>query len=99
MSNYVPHYTKKKQVLARKELALERRIANKDPIVKVMVSAGEVRDARIRVLQARRSTLPPTSNSYALCKKIDEQIEQLATTSLDSILLEFGYTTDDDNSS
>ena len=90
MSNYIPHYTKKKQVLARKELALERLIARGEPRQKVVAAAEEVRDARIRVLRARRATIVPRGDADTQFQKLDDRIQQLLSTSLDSILAEFG---------
>lgn len=99
MSNYIPHHTKKKQVLARKELALERLIAHREPIQKLIDAAEEVRDGRIRVLEARRSTIAPAGNADAQYQRIDEQIEELSNTSIDSILTEFGFNKADEDDS
>lgn len=91
MSNYIPHYTKKKQVLVRKELALQRSIDRNDSLQELLDAAEQVRDARVRVLQAQRSTIAPMGDADSQYQKIDEQIERLACTKLDAILVEFGF--------
>lgn len=99
MANYLPHYTKKKQLLARKELELQRRISRSEPIERVLDAAQHVRDARIRVLQARRATIVPKGDADAQYRKIDDQIEQLSRTSLDLILAEFEYSVAEEDAS
>jgi hypothetical protein len=91
MANYVAHYTKKKQILGRKELALRRLIDCGAAADKLMNAAAEVRDARVRVLRARRATIVPKDDAHVQYAKIDAQIEAVLDTSLPSILAEFGW--------
>ena len=90
MTNYIPHYTKKKQILARKEEALRRLISSRASKDKLLAAAELVRDARIRALRAQRATLVPKDDAQEVYDKIDAQIQRIENTPLDAILLEFG---------
>ncbi len=91
MTNYIPHYTKKKQILARKEEALRRLISSRAPQDKLLGAAEVVRDARIRVLRAQRSTIVPKDDAQQAYDRIDARIQRIENTPIDAILLEFGY--------
>ena len=45
MTNYIAHYTKKKQILARKESDLQRLIDGNVDVRKLIEAAEDVRDA------------------------------------------------------
>ena len=92
MTNYIPHYTKKKQILSCKEQALRRLVQSNAPNDKLVAAAREVRDARIRVLRAQRATIVPKDDAYKQYEKIDARIQTIAETSITMILSEFGYT-------
>ena len=94
MTNYVPHYSKKKQILARKEEALRRLISTCATSEKLLRAAEMVRDARVRVLLAQRATIRPIDDAQKLYDQIDDRILIIEATSLDSILSDFGYTYD-----
>ena len=74
--NYIPHYTKKKQQLARREAALQRLLSSDASITKLLAAAGEVRAARIRVLRAQRATLVPTDHNKEQFERLDVRISQ-----------------------
>ena len=97
MANYVPHHTKKKQILEWKERALVRLISNGAPADKLLAAAEDVRDGRVRVLRAQRATIAPEGAARIRFDRIDEQIRQILDTPLASILAEFGRPIDDDN--
>jgi len=90
MSNYIPHYTKKKQILSRKEEALRRLISSDAPREKLFRAGGDVRDARIRVLRAQRATIVPKDDAQEAYETIDSRIRKLEETSTVAVLLEFG---------
>ena len=90
MTNYIPHYTKKKQILARKELALERLIAGDAAPDKLVSATEDVRDARVRVLRAQRATIVPKDDAYLQYEKIDARIQSILETPVTAILAEFG---------
>ena len=92
MTNYIPHYTKKKQILGRKEDALRRLINSQSPDDKLIAAAEDVRDARIRVLRAQCATIVPKDDACKRYEKIDARIQIIAETSIAIILTEFGYT-------
>lgn len=96
MTNYIPHYTKKKTALERNEAKLRRLVARAAPASKVIAMAETVRESRIRVLRARRATFPPTDGPQTLrIEKINLQIQTLEETSAQQILAEFGYNDSD----
>lgn len=90
MANYLVHHTKKKQILARKEATLQRLIDANAAADKLITAAEEVRDARIRVMRAQRSTLVPKGDADTQYAKIDAKIDTLSNTSAATILSEFG---------
>lgn len=89
--NYIPHYTKKKQILVRSEEALRRLIRSNATEEKLITAAENVRDARIRVLRAQRATIVPTGDAQERYKKIDARIQRIAQTPTAVILQEFGW--------
>jgi hypothetical protein len=91
MSNYVPHYTKKRAILKRKEDTLRRLINRGVSEQKLFRAAEEVRAARIRALQASLATLPPAAGPDATeSARIAARIEALRVTPTETILAEFG---------
>ena len=94
MTSYIAHHTKKKQILARKEAALQRFMAALAPASKLFAAAEQVRDARIRVLHVDRSIVVPKDDADILYARIDRKIEELANTPAQSILAEFGCAID-----
>ena len=90
MTSYVAHHTKKKQILARKETALQRLIDAGAPVFKLVAAAEKVRDARIRVLRVQRSVIVPKDEADVQYAKIDRKIAVIANTSTATILAEFG---------
>ena len=90
MTSYIAHHTKKKQILARKEAALQRLVDSNAPAAKLVAAADEVRDARIRVLRVQRSIIVPNDDADVLYAKIDRKIQTISDTPTSSILAEFG---------
>jgi hypothetical protein len=90
MTSYLAHHTKKRQILARREAALQRLIASAASIEKLVAAAEAVRDARVCVLQVQRSLIVPKGDHDELCSRIDGEIERVSNTSATSILAEFG---------
>ncbi len=90
MTSYIAHHTKKKQILERKEAALQRLIDAGAPAAKLLTAATEVRDARIRVLRVQRSIIVPKDDADDKYAIIDRKIEVIANTSAATILAEFG---------
>jgi hypothetical protein len=99
MTAYIAHHTKKKQILARKEAALQRLIDAGAPPAKLVAAAEDVRDARIRVLRVQRSIIVPKDDADVLYAKIDRKMEVIANTSAVAILAEFDYAVDSDSDS
>ncbi len=96
MTSYIAHHTKKKQILARKEAALQRLVASAAPAAKLVAAADDVRDARIRVLRVQRSIIVPKDDADVLYAKIDRKIQAISDTSTASILAEFGCAIESD---
>ncbi|MDC0937200.1 hypothetical protein OAS39_13025 [Pirellulales bacterium] len=90
MASYLPHHTKKQQILSKKEAQLKRLILGDAAAVKLLAAAREVMDARIRVLQARRATIAPTAKAETQLDKLDVRIQAAKAGSLYDILEEFG---------
>jgi hypothetical protein len=91
MANYVAHYTKKQQALARRVEELRRRIARGEPAERLLAAAEEVRQARLRALRARRATIPPAEvPSRGRFIPIDEGIAEVSSSDAVTVLAEFG---------
>src|SRR3954454_2816357 len=90
MSNYITHYHKKHDVLARKELRLTRMLQKACDPLRIRKAADEVRLARIRVQQAELAQLPANDNPPSPRRvKCLEKLENARATTVDDILLEF----------
>jgi hypothetical protein len=96
MTSYIAHHTKKKQILARKEAALQRLVDTAASAVKLVAAAQDVRDARIRVLRAQRAIIVPKAEADVVYAKIDRKIEVIANTPASNIVAEFGGAIDSD---
>jgi hypothetical protein len=90
MSNYLPHYTKKRQTQSRKEETLRRLIKLGASEDKLIAAAEEVRAARIRTFRASLAKLPSGGRIVTVeSAKIEFQIEVIMATSAHAILAEF----------
>ena len=89
MTNYVPHYTKKKQILARKEDYLRLLLIQNASPEKIFAAAKDVRDARIRVLRAQRATIAPKGDAQVQYGRLDARIQVIAAMSVGTILAEY----------
>jgi hypothetical protein len=92
--NYIPHYTKKKQILARKQHRLRRLIERRVTPQKLISAADAIREARIRVLRAQRATIPPKGDAHVLFDKIDRKIDALLKMTPQDILAHFECSAD-----
>jgi len=91
MSNYVPRFTKKREIQRRKEAALDRLVKRGVQGPKLIHAAEAVRAARVRELQARLATIPPADGPGAARSSfIVAKIEALHALPVRAILDEFG---------
>jgi hypothetical protein len=90
MSNYIPHYTKKREARRRREQALQRLVERGVGGAKLIQAAEEVRAARVRELLARLARIPPADGrKSASFRKITADIEALRVMRVEAILEEF----------
>ena len=90
MANYVVNHQKKRQILARRESDLLRALRRGESEEKVKSAAEEVRAARVRVLNMKRSLVPPCDGPHAAqLEAIDEEIRECLATPVDAIVKEF----------
>lgn len=87
MTNYLPHNTKKLSILRRRENALFKLISENAPFDKIAKKAEQVRDARVRALEAEISALGPR----AIRSSHDDHIDVVRALPLEVILAYFGY--------
>lgn len=90
MTSYIAHYTKKLQVLSRKEDLLDRLIKRGAPPSKLLAVATSIIEARIRVQHAKRATLIPRAEYLDQFAAIDARIAQIKAISPTNVLREFG---------
>ena len=76
MANYVAHYTKKLQTLARKKLALKRLLSGQWTEEEIAIAAEEVRESQIRVLEAKKAQIAPCEANVHRIHSIDLEIEE-----------------------
>ena len=90
MASFIPHHTKKKEGLVRKENALRRLIERGAGRVKLLSAAIKVRDGRIALLRAKqsRNLWGPTPNR-AVFLKDEERIRALQAVTAEAVLAEF----------
>ena len=60
MSNYLPHYTKKKQILEKRERELRHALKNRLGETKIRRAAERVRAAQVRALESALAQVPPS---------------------------------------
>ena len=60
MSNYIPHYTKKIEILEKRERTLRHAIKGNLSHEKTVRAVREVREAQFRVIKAKRAQIRPT---------------------------------------
>jgi hypothetical protein len=93
MANHVANHQKKRRVLTRRESDLLRALRRGESEEKVKSAAEEVRAARVRVLNVRRSLVPLCDGPHAgLLRAFDEVIRECLSTPLDAIVQEFRRT-------
>lgn len=91
MSNYLPHDTKKREVLKREEATLRRLIDSGAKADRLIAQATVVRDARVRVLRAKRATVVPREQYRNHYDRLSQEIEEQRSVMPESILAEFGF--------
>jgi hypothetical protein len=89
MSNYLPHYTKKLEILERKQETLRRLIAQGAKADRLIAQAIEVRDARVRVLCAKRAKIVPSERNQDHHDRLTDKIGELQAVTPETILAEF----------
>jgi hypothetical protein len=81
---------KKRRILARRESDLVRALQRGESEEKLKSAAAEVRAARIRVLNMKRSLVPPCDGPHAVrLSNIDDEIRESLATSADAIIQEY----------
>ena len=90
MTNYLPHTSKKLSILQRREFALFRLLQENAPHDKIVHAAEEVRDARIRAIEARIASDGPRAGPTIH----DTQIAMIRDLPLEAILAYFGCSAD-----
>lgn len=86
MSNYIPHYTKKRQRQTKVENDLRRLIERGALLSKLIEAAEEVRSARIRSIYAKRQHCC----IFGSADRYDKEIATIRSLSAAQILAEFG---------
>jgi len=91
MANYLTHYTKKRQILAKKEQKLRQLVSKGAAEEKLILAAAEVRSARIRKLQAGLAMLPPKEDPATASRiaNLEKDITKTTATPIESVLAEF----------
>jgi hypothetical protein len=94
MTSYVANHQKKIRICQEREDNLRRLIANGRDEAKLLKAAEIVRDARIRVLQAKKAQISPedTPERAVRIARIDKELETARATTPNSILAEFRST-------
>jgi len=78
---------KKRRILARRESDLLRALQRGESEEKLKSAAEEVRAARIRVLNMKRSLVPPCDGPHAVRhRNIDDEIRECLSTPADAIV-------------
>lgn len=88
MANYVAHYTKKLQTLARKKLALKRLLSGQRTEKEVAIAAEAIRESQIRALEAKKAQIPPCESNANRIHSIDLEIEKCQRQSVAEIVAE-----------
>jgi hypothetical protein len=90
MANYIPTYTKKLEMLKKQEERLRRLVCHGAERKNLLNAAEDVRLARIRMLKARKATIPPDYGPQdSRIATIDDNVLELQNTSAETILAEF----------
>jgi hypothetical protein len=90
MASFIPHHRKKVDRLHRVEDDLRRLIARNVNRKRLLATAAEIRECRIRVLRARQNQNPErTTRDRENFLKQQAQIDVLRQTSAESILAEY----------
>lgn len=74
MANYVAHYRKKLQTLARNKLALVRLLEQRATDGQIAAAAEEVRASQIRALEAKRAQIAPSELNCERIQKLEAEI-------------------------
>ncbi len=88
MSNYLPHSSKKLQILQRREISLFALINADAPPDKIVAAAEKVREARIRAIEAEYASAGVATLKSSIR---DKRIEIIRELPIETILAYFGY--------
>ena len=89
MSNYIPWYGKKRANLARRERDLIRILARAGNEDAVLRAAEDVREARVRWLNAEHARIPPCDGPHAAkVRAIDDHIHRYLFLPVEEIIAE-----------
>jgi hypothetical protein len=86
MSNYIPHYQKKRERRERLQSVLVRMLGQEAPTEDIADAVEAVRLAMLRELSARRAQLDPTPKSMAQLEKIERIIAAWSTMPPEAII-------------
>lgn len=86
MANYVAHYRKKLYTLGRKKLDLKRLLERHGAEEKIAMAAVAVREAQIRVLEAKRAQIPACEANADRIRAIDNEIASCSCLSVADII-------------
>jgi hypothetical protein len=89
VSNYIPRHTKKKEHLVRREQELLRVLQRGETRQKLIDAAEEVRAAMLRVIEAKRTTVPPRSEHEAEFAKLDAESRKWVSMPIEDIIAEY----------
>ena len=86
MSNYIPHYQKKRERRERLQSVLVRMLGQGAPTEEIADAVEAVRLAMLRELSARRAQLHPTPKSMAQLEKVERNIAVWSTMPPEAII-------------
>lgn len=77
MTCYIANHQKKNEILARKEDAMTRLIERAASEEKLLKAAERIRDARVRVLRAKRALILPRGDFQDAFDAVDAKIAEV----------------------
>ena len=89
MTNYIPHHRKKKVILEKREKELESKIVDRASDERLSKAAENVREAKIRVINAKLAQLRPDGEGKKQIEKAKIDIEKLHEISVDEIIEQY----------
>jgi hypothetical protein len=86
VSNYIPRYRKKRDILAKREQELIRVLKRGDSSEKVVAAVEEVRAAQIRVINAERARVPGREGYERHLANLDAESSKWMSMSVEEII-------------